>query len=114
MSCPIRGCGGLQIHVLCGARCQIDQNVGDSWAVLRHRGVHRHDWAEAKKADPLSKEKLKDAVINDPKTGPLALKVCEKIGLLPSQLKLISLISLISTNTSFSCRLAARIQARIP
>ncbi|EGF97323.1 uncharacterized protein MELLADRAFT_85866 [Melampsora larici-populina 98AG31] len=82
--CTISGCDGHQIHIGCHARCRIDQEVDEkdpdstaTWSLLRHQGIHHHPWPDSKKADPISKEKLKDRIIQDPKTGPTSLKnVC--------------------------------------
>ncbi|EGG07853.1 uncharacterized protein MELLADRAFT_85140 [Melampsora larici-populina 98AG31] len=72
-------CKGIQTHYQCDCKCRIDTEIDinkkEGWALLRHRGVHKHVWPDAKKADPLAKAKLKEAVVNDPKTGPLGLKV---------------------------------------
>ncbi|EGG02943.1 uncharacterized protein MELLADRAFT_90561 [Melampsora larici-populina 98AG31] len=77
-ACPVTGCIGIQTHIRCLAHCRIDEDHTDPeavWGLLRHQGKHTHEWPEAKKADPLSKAKLKDVVLNDPKVGPLGLKV---------------------------------------
>lgn len=77
--CPITACNGYQRHIKCDAKCRIDDELdehGDEgWGLLRHQGVHSHEWAEVKKADPIAKEKLKERVIQDPKTGPIGHKV---------------------------------------
>ncbi|EGF98693.1 uncharacterized protein MELLADRAFT_95492 [Melampsora larici-populina 98AG31] len=77
--CPISSCDGHQTHVQCDTMCRIDVELDDhgeeQWGLLRHQGTHKHEWAEAKKADPIAKEQLKDKVLNDSKTGPLGLKV---------------------------------------
>ncbi|EGG02158.1 uncharacterized protein MELLADRAFT_91610 [Melampsora larici-populina 98AG31] len=78
-SCPISTCDGLRTHIKCDAVCrfdaELDKNGKEGWGLLRHQGTHQHEWAESKKADPISKEKLKEKVLNDPKTGPLGMKV---------------------------------------
>ncbi|EGF99848.1 uncharacterized protein MELLADRAFT_93987 [Melampsora larici-populina 98AG31] len=74
-NCPVSDCDGLRIHVPCDARCRFDEEKSTHWQLLRHQGRHNHVWPEAKKADRISKAKLKEMVINDPKTGPLGLKV---------------------------------------
>ncbi|EGG05587.1 uncharacterized protein MELLADRAFT_87855 [Melampsora larici-populina 98AG31] len=82
LPCTISGCDGIQVHFECHARCRIDQEVDEkdpnsdaTWSLLRHQGIHHHPWPDSKKADPLSKDKLKDRIIQDPKTGPSSLKV---------------------------------------
>ncbi|EGG01138.1 uncharacterized protein MELLADRAFT_92641 [Melampsora larici-populina 98AG31] len=78
-NCPISACDGYQVHIECDAKCRVDTELdadgNEQWGLLRHQGTHQHDWPESKKADPISKEKLKERVINDTKTGPLGLKV---------------------------------------
>ncbi|EGF97334.1 uncharacterized protein MELLADRAFT_85854 [Melampsora larici-populina 98AG31] len=78
-NCPISTCDGYQQHVKCDAKCRIDTKLDaqekEGWALLRHQGTHYHEWPEAKKANPISKDKLKERVINDTKTGPIGLKV---------------------------------------
>ncbi|EGG01552.1 uncharacterized protein MELLADRAFT_92070 [Melampsora larici-populina 98AG31] len=77
--CPVSSCDGYQIHTDCNAVCRIDVELDDlgqeQWGILRHQGTHHHQWPESKKADPISKAKLKEKVLSDIKTGPLGLKV---------------------------------------
>ncbi|EGG02591.1 uncharacterized protein MELLADRAFT_91258 [Melampsora larici-populina 98AG31] len=72
--CPIKECKGIQVHVPCNAQCQFDFEEG-GWTLLQHQGYHRHVWPDAKKADPIAKDKLKEMVLNDPKRGPTGMKV---------------------------------------
>ncbi|EGG03557.1 uncharacterized protein MELLADRAFT_90087 [Melampsora larici-populina 98AG31] len=80
--CSISGCDGYQVHIECHARCRVDTEVDPddpestaTWSILRHQGIHQHAWPDSKKADPLSKDKLKERILREPKKGPLALKV---------------------------------------
>ena len=57
---------------------RFDCHWKSGWGLLRHRGVHNHQWPSSKKPDPLSMQDLADAVKNNPKASALQLKVRKK------------------------------------
>jgi hypothetical protein len=54
---------------------RINTHNKSGWSLLQHQGIHNHPWPDAKKPNPLSKDKLKELLQNNPKAGAFQLKV---------------------------------------
>lgn len=46
------------------------------WGIIRHTGIHNHQWPRRAKPDKLSLNKFGQRVVNNPEIGPLRHKVC--------------------------------------
>lgn len=76
-TCLAPRCNEKLSHIECkGTHTRIDLDTVTKWSKLTHSGIHLHPWPDSKKADPLSKAKLTQVIVNNPDTAPLLLRVC--------------------------------------
>ncbi|KAI7937449.1 hypothetical protein MJO29_014764 [Puccinia striiformis f. sp. tritici] len=69
-------CPGNVVWDACnGTTLRFDFHLPSGWGLLRHRGIHKHAWPEAKKPDKLSRETLKDEIVKNPSAGAFKLKM---------------------------------------
>jgi hypothetical protein len=53
----------------------VNYHQESGWAIIRHKGIHKYPWPQAKKPDLIEKEALKKQVAMNPKAGAFQLKV---------------------------------------
>lgn len=65
-----------------GTICRIDYERSTGWAILRHRGIHNHDWPTSKKCHPEGLAELEADIIANPTKKPLLHKVGDVLAIL--------------------------------
>ncbi|OAV89752.1 hypothetical protein PTTG_28587 [Puccinia triticina 1-1 BBBD Race 1] len=69
-------CPGKVFHLACDQTLlRFDVHLETGWGLLRHKGVHEHPWAEAKKPDPLAKAAFAKLIKENPSAGAFKLKL---------------------------------------
>ncbi|EGG10997.1 uncharacterized protein MELLADRAFT_92421 [Melampsora larici-populina 98AG31] len=74
--CDAARCPGYLRHITCSnTLCRMDEHCPSGWGIIRHSGVHLHQWPRRRIPDKLAQVKFAKKVVENPDVGPLRLKV---------------------------------------
>ncbi|EGG12138.1 uncharacterized protein MELLADRAFT_89393 [Melampsora larici-populina 98AG31] len=73
--CKAARCHGVLSYIPChNTLCRMDEHTS-GWGIIRHSGIHDHQWPRRSKPEKLSLDKFGKRVIANPEMGPLRHKV---------------------------------------